>query len=181
MARLAIHRDFLKDFARLDRSIQDRVHSTFEQFEHATHAGLHLEKINNARDDRLRTIRITQYWRGIVRTPDSGDTYVLLKVLGHDGAIDWVKRHRLTVNAVTGAIEVRDAVAIDEAISQESRLAATPTALFADVSDADLARLGIDDQILGFARTLTDQEQLEKARPLLPELQYEVLLGWRSV
>jgi hypothetical protein len=178
VARLAIDRDFLKDFARLDRSVQDRVHSTFEQFDQATHSGVHLEKISNARDDRLRTIRITQYWRGVVRAPDSGDTYVLLKVLGHDEAIDWVRRHKVTVNAVTGAIEVRDAVAIDEAISREGPPPArAPRALFAGVSDADLTRLGIDDQVRGFARTLTDQEQLEKARPLLPDQQYEVLLG----
>jgi hypothetical protein len=178
VARLAIHRDFLRDFARLDRSVQDRIHSTFEQFEHATHSGLHLEKINNARDDRLRTIRITHYWRGIVRVPDSGDRYVLLKVLGHDEATDWIQRHKLTVNTLTGTIEVRDAVAIDEAIAQVIKPAvAIPEPLFAAVNDADMRRLGIDDQILGFARTLNDLEQLDKARTLLPEPQYEVLLG----
>jgi superfamily I DNA/RNA helicase len=177
VARLAIHRDFLRDFARLDRSVQDRIHSTFEQFEHATHSGLHLEKINNARDDRLRTIRITHYWRGIVRVPDSGDRYVLLKVLGHDEATNWIQRHKLTANTLTGAIEVRDAVAIDEATAQVIKPATVPEPLFAAVNDADMRRLGIDDQILGFARTLNDLEQLDKARTLLPEPQYEVLLG----
>ncbi|MBM0226675.1 MULTISPECIES: hypothetical protein [Micromonospora] len=28
--------------------------------------GLHLESVNNARDPRMRTIRINEFWRGVV-------------------------------------------------------------------------------------------------------------------
>lgn len=38
-------------------------------FENATHTGLHLEKIAGTRDTRLRSIRIDQFWRGIVIAP----------------------------------------------------------------------------------------------------------------
>ena len=48
------------------------------KFEQATHAGSHLEKIGGARDPRLRSIRIDQFWRGIVLAPDGGDTFTLL-------------------------------------------------------------------------------------------------------
>src|SRR5262245_31905529 len=63
VATLVIDRDFLRDFAALERRIQDKVYEVFSKFEHATHTGLHLEKLN-AGDERLRTVRIDQSYRG---------------------------------------------------------------------------------------------------------------------
>ncbi|MGV9752205.1 hypothetical protein [Nocardia farcinica] len=77
MARLAIDKDFLLDFGRLDRPLQDKVATVFEKFETATHAGIHLEKLNKARNSRFRSVRIDKFWRGIVLAPETGDTYTL--------------------------------------------------------------------------------------------------------
>jgi hypothetical protein len=52
-----------------------------------------------------------------------------------------------------------------------------PFRLLDGVSNADLDRPGIDGQILPFARVLTDPDQLESARGILPEAQYDVLVG----
>ena len=71
MARLGIDRDFLWEFGKLERAIQEKVHAAFAKFEQATHSGVHLGKINNVRDARLRSTRIDQSWRGIVLAPDS--------------------------------------------------------------------------------------------------------------
>jgi AAA domain/UvrD-like helicase C-terminal domain len=178
LARLAIDRDFLLDFARLDRPVQDRVREVFAKFEQATHAGLHLEKVANARDDRLRTIRIDVFWRGVVLAPDSGDSYTLLKVLPHDDAYRWAQRRRASVNAATGRIEIRDVAAIDATMPELSRVAErVPRRLFAGVADADLRRLGIDGETLAFARVLTDVTQLEAARAFLPQNQWDALYG----
>lgn len=178
MARLGIDRDFLWEFGELERAIQEKVHSAFAKFEQATHAGVHLEKINNVRDPRLRSIRIDQSWRGIVLAPESGDSYTLLKVLPHDDAYDWACRRRVSVNRATGVIEMRDVEAIEERLPQLTEHAkASPSRLDDGVSDADLGRLGIDEQVLPFARALTDLDQLESGRGILPEPQYDVLVG----
>ena len=178
MARLGIDKDFLRDYAKLERHVQDRVAEVFTKFEQATHAGIHLEKITNARDDRFRSIRIDQFWRGIVLAPDTGDTYTLLKVLPHDDAYAWAQRRRASVNTVTGRIEIRDVAAIDATLPELARMAErTPRRLFADVGDADLRRLGIDEQTLAFARALTDVVQLEAARAFLPQNQWDALYG----
>ena len=178
MARLGIHREFLREFARLERSVQDRVIEVFTKFEHHTHAGLHLEKLNNPRDPRFRTIRIDKFWRGVVLAPDSGDVYTLLRVLPHDDAYDWAQRHRVSVNAVTGRIELRDVVAIDEALPRLVETAGkAPRRLFDDISDADLRRLGIDEQTLALARVLTDVAQLEALQRFLPQNQWDALYG----
>lgn len=178
MARLGIDRDFLWEFGKLERAIQEKVHAAFAKFEQATHAGMHLEKIAGVRDPRLRSVRIDQSWRGIVLAPESGDSYTLLTVLPHDDAYDWACRRRISVNRATGVIEVRDVAAIEERLPQLTERAEASTSRLLDgVGDADLARLGIDEQVLPFARVLTDLDQLESARGVLPEPQYDVLVG----
>jgi hypothetical protein len=181
MAKLGIDKGFLREFAKLEKPVQDRVTEVFGKFEQATHAGLHLEKINNARDSRFRSIRIDQFWRGIVLAPESGDTYTLLTVLPHDDAYDWAQRRSASVNAATGRIEIRDSVSIDTTLPALSAMAdAAPRLLFADVKDSTLRQLGIDDQTLAFARVLTNETQLEAAAAFLPDLQWRVLYGLAS-
>jgi superfamily I DNA/RNA helicase len=172
MAQLFIDKDFFFEFGKLEKPVQDKVREVFGKFTAATHTGLHLEKVNNAQDPRMRTIRIDQFWRGVVLAPQTGDAYLLLKVLPHDDAYQWAARHRATVNTAIGVVEIRNATAIDE---QPITVPADTAPLFADVSDADLTRLGVDAQVLAFARTLTTADQLESARTMLPEAQYDVL------
>ncbi|MGV9586890.1 UvrD-helicase domain-containing protein [Nocardia farcinica] len=178
MARLAIDKDFLLDFGRLDRPLQDKVATVFEKFETATHAGIHLEKLNKARNSRFRSVRIDKFWRGIVLAPETGDTYTLLKVLPHDDAHAWAQRRDVSVNRATGGIEIRDEVALTEALPAVSAAAEKTTErLFAGIKDTDMERLGIDDRTLAFARALTTVEPLEAAQDFLPTTQWQVLYG----
>src|ERR1700761_7728802 len=124
MARLAIDKDFLNDYSKLEKAVQASVMAAFEKFAGHTHAGLHLEKLNQSKDDRLRTIRVDQFWRGVVLAPDRGDTYYLLKVLPHDKAIEYAAGHKLTVNQALGIVEVRDETAIEQAKPTLKRFAA---------------------------------------------------------
>ena len=48
------------------------------KFAEHTHAGVHLEKLQHSKDDRIRTIRIDSFWRGVVLAPESGDTFCLI-------------------------------------------------------------------------------------------------------
>jgi hypothetical protein len=56
VARLAIDKDFLNDYSKLEKAVQASVMAAFDKFAEHTHAGLHLEKLNQSKDDRLRTI-----------------------------------------------------------------------------------------------------------------------------
>ncbi|WP_067135961.1 UvrD-helicase domain-containing protein [Microtetraspora malaysiensis] len=180
MARLGVYRDFFRHFSRLEKPVQDQVIEAFSKFEEATYAGLHLEPVKNARDGRMRTIRITDFWRGVVLAPERGDLYVLLNVLPHDKAYDWAKRRRVTVNTATGVIELRDLVTLEEqaesTIAEPQELAP----LFSRVKDAEMERLGVDAQVLAFARTFNSDDQLDKAQTFLPKQQHDVLVGLAS-
>ncbi|QYC45266.1 hypothetical protein Nocox_38580 [Nonomuraea coxensis DSM 45129] len=178
MPRLGIHQDFLQDLIRLERPVQQKVVQTITKFEQTSHAGAHLEKLSDIRDERFKSIRIDRKYRGIVLVPQAGDTFTLLRVDTHDEAYAWVRHRRVSVNMVTGCMEIRDDAIIDDTIEGMTRTSSeTVRLLFEHVSDADLIRLGIDEQMLRFTRMLTDVAMLEALDGKLPQIQYDVLLG----
>ncbi|MEU1259196.1 UvrD-helicase domain-containing protein [Streptomyces chartreusis] len=178
MATLGIHKDFLLEFARLEKPVQKRVHEVFDKFQEHRHAGLHLEKLEKARDPRIRTIRINSFMRGVVLAPESGDSFLLLKVMPHDDAIAWAVKHRATVNSATQGIELRNDVALERATAGVRQLASSEAErLFAHVADKDLIRLGVDAELLPLIRHLSDEAHLDALHKILPEQQYDVLAG----
>jgi len=176
--RLAIDRDFLDDYSKLERKVQTAVKDAIDKFAEHTHAGLHLEKLNHPKDDRIRTIRIDQFWRGVVLAPDAGDTYSLIRVLPHDKAIDFASSRRFSVNQALGVVDVRDQAAIEQIQpALEQAADTTHTRLLGHVSDPDLTRLGVDDNTRTIARLLTSLGHLEAMQSMIPEEQYNALLG----
>ncbi|MFC8002125.1 UvrD-helicase domain-containing protein [Streptomyces olivaceus] len=183
MPQLAFDVGFFAELPKLQPPVRKGVLDAWEKFHRLgldqlfKDPGLKLESLTNPRDRQIRTIRIDQFWRGVVLAPSTGDTFVLLRVMQHDKAIAWARKQKSTINTVTRAVEIRDATTLDEITPAYERVARTsPKArLFAKFSDGDLAALGIDAETLRQARSLVDKEQLEIFAPLLPQDQREVL------
>ncbi|MCC5036305.1 UvrD-helicase domain-containing protein [Streptomyces sp. WAC 00631] len=183
MPQLAFDIGFFAELPKLQPPVRKGVLDAWEKFGRLTldqlfrDPGLKLESLTHAKDQQIRTIRIDQFWRGVVLAPPSGDTFVLLRVMQHDKAIAWAKKQKSSINEVTRAVEIRDAATLDEITPAYERVAeASPKQrLFAKFSDGDLTALGIDAETLRQARTLVDKEQLEVFAPLLPQDQREVL------
>ncbi|PKV96922.1 UvrD-like helicase family protein [Amycolatopsis echigonensis] len=183
MPNLAFAHSFWDTYDRLEKQVKSGVRKAMQKFQQLSvaelHAdkGLHLESVDNARDPRMRTIRITDFWRGVVLAPDDGsDVFLLLNVVPHDDAYGWAAKRLYTINSATRAVEVRNVVAIEELTPPlEQAASEAPTRLFAKYSDTVLRDLGIDDQVLRAARAITDEGQLEAFGGLLPEDQFEVL------
>jgi hypothetical protein len=176
MAHLALCRDFLPDYAALDKVVRGKVDELLPKFRSATHTGLHLEKINGARDPRARTIRVDRFWRGVVIAPDAGDTYLLLRVLPHDDAVDWVKRHTFSINHTTGALEIQD---VEELAAVSRAVGGTPTAdaaLFEGRSDKEFTTLGIPAELVPVLRRLGSEEKLLALTSVMPPGQRDALL-----
>ncbi|MET7712960.1 UvrD-helicase domain-containing protein [Streptomyces sp. NPDC005407] len=183
MPRLAFAQSFWDGYDALEKPVRAGVRKAMAKFQALTAAelnadkGLHLESVGNARDPRMRTIRITDFWRGVVLAPDDGsDVFLLVTVLPHDDAYTWAAKRLYSANSATRALEVRDAVALDELTPlYETAARNAPRLLFAGVSDGTLSDLGIDGQVLRAARSLVDKAQLDAFATLLPEDQLEVL------
>jgi hypothetical protein len=179
--RLYIDKEFMPGYAKLEKSVRRAVDKTFELFAEHTHAGLHLEKLRSSKDPRIRTIRITDFWRGVVLALEHGDEFLLLTVLPHDKANDFATSRKFTVNQALGVLEVRDQTALEDfrpALAQAADT--TTTRLFDSVNDSDLVRLGIDSEILPVVRLLTSESHLMALVSLLPEPQYNALIALAS-
>ncbi|WP_052845227.1 UvrD-helicase domain-containing protein [Streptomyces sp. NRRL S-31] len=183
MPQLAFDIGFFAELPKLQPPVRKGVLEAWEKFNQLTldqlfrDQGLKLESLTNAKDKQIRTIRIDQFWRGVVLAPPTGDTFILLRVMQHDKAIAWAKKQKASINEVTRAVEIRDAATLDELTPAYERVAegSPKKRLFAEFSDGDLKALGIDDETLRQARSLIDKEQLEVFAPLLPQDQREVL------
>ncbi len=174
MARLAIAKSFLTDYARLDKDTQRAVDAAVAKFAKSPDPGLYLEKPQRSWDDRIRTLEVDSRWRGVVLAPMIGDTYCLVAVLPKDKADAYATSRRFSVNRALGVLEVRDEETIQQpSLQQTAELAGEP--LFADVSDADLTRLGVDAQLLSRVRLLASEADLESLQDALPEAQYAAL------
>ena len=176
MARLAIARGFLAEYAKLDASVQLAVRAAIAEFTGHNRAEVRLEKPQGSRDDRIRIVRVDSYWGAIVLAPESGDTYCLITVLPLDEAQAYATRHRFGVSRVLGVLEVCDEEAVQQlqALLQETA-GLEDKRLFADVSDDDLISLGVDIRILPLVRLLSSEADLESLGAALPGAQYTAL------
>ncbi|KAF4407093.1 UvrD-helicase domain-containing protein [Streptomyces lycii] len=182
MPRLAFDISFCAQLDKLQKPVKKGVFDAWHKFESLTleqlfrDPGLKLEALKGAKDKQIRTIRIDQGTRGAVLAPESGDTFVLLRVGPHDETTSWALKQKATVNSVTRAVEIRDIQTLEELTPAYERIAPGPERrLFAKVSDGDMTTLGIDGTTLRQARVLTSVEQLEVFAPFFPQDQREVL------
>src|SRR6516225_234337 len=174
VARLAIAKSFLADYARLYKDAQRAVDAAVAKFAKSPDPGQCLEKPQHSWDDRIRTLEVDSHWRGVVLAPVIGDTYCLVAALPKDKADAYATSRRFSVNRALGVLEVRDEDTIQQPSLQQTARQAGKR-LFADVNDADLTRLGVDAQILSRVRLLASEADLESLQDALPEAQYAVL------
>jgi superfamily I DNA/RNA helicase len=176
MATLVFAKEFLDDFARLEPPVRQKVRELPDKFEDATHSGVHLEKLQASRDERVRTVRVDQFWRGVVVRLGEG-RYALLRVLPHDDAIDWARRQQFGINPVTGLIEILDVPTVEAKVDAVTA-AAHPEAprLFADRRDRDFTAVGIDKELVPLLRRIVDEAELYAIAHYLPDAQSDAVL-----
>jgi len=107
MATVAISSDFFKAFSRLPKTPQAKVSEFVSKFQaNPDSSAINFEKIKNARDPNMRSVRIDQKYRGIVFKPKTGSVFMLLWVANHDDAYEWVRKHKCNINPDTGTIQI---------------------------------------------------------------------------
>jgi superfamily I DNA/RNA helicase len=171
---VAISNDFVQALCAVEKSHMKQVSEFLEKFQaHPESLGLHVEPIQSARDKKLYSARVDQAYRAVIAKPNS-NVYVLMWVDHHDDAYRWAERKQLTVNPETGALQVLDVHAV-EAASASAEEKTKPGALFADVKDKHLLRLGVPGELLPLVRSMDFDADLEVAEKDLPAEAYEAL------
>ncbi len=172
-ATVAISQDFFMSFAELPKSKQGKVMEFLSKFRSNPEAnGFNYEKIQNAADPDMRSVRIDDSYRAILIREEGTNVYLLLWVDHHDEAYEWAVRKRCILNHVTGSIQVYES---QEAESLTDKTAPTEEKpLFQSVSDEILQKLGVPEELVPFVRTLTDS-CFDAAKEKLPRDAYEAL------
>lgn len=166
--RLAIAADFFDAFSRLPKQVQAKTKKLMDGFrDNPTKSGLNYESIKNARDSNLKSLRVDQTYRAIVRKPEQGNTYLLLWVDHHDRAYQWAQHHVCRVNPYSGALQL---VNVELAKTTEAAITQSQTpGRFEQISQRHLLRLGIPEDLLEAVRRVVTDEDIDRLLPQLPE------------
>src|SRR5215469_10090247 len=137
---VAIGDDILDCLSRLPKSTYQKAAKFIMRFRaDPRSSGINYERIQNAKDENLRSVRIDQNLRGIVLAPEKGNVYVLLWIDNHDDAYKWAVNRMARVNVASGSLQV---FSIDEqAVKAESKTEKTTPGLFDDLRNRELRRL----------------------------------------
>ena len=172
---VAISDDILDCLSRLPKSAYSKATKFITRFRSDPKSpGINYERIQNAKDDNLRSVRIDQNLRGIVLAPEKGNVYVLLWVDNHDDAYKWALNRIARVNVASGSLQV---FSVEE---QTTRPAAgsekkPQPGLFDDLRDRELGRLGVPEELIPAVRSIRSEGDLENAERQLPPDAYEGL------
>ena len=172
-ATVAISQDFFNSFAALPKSKQKKAMEFLSKFRSNPEAnGFNYEKIQNAADPNMRSVRIDDTYRAILIREEGTNVYLLLWVDHHDAAYDWAVKKRCVLNHSTGSIQVYET----QAPVVESSASTVPDEkpLFASISDDILKKLGVPEDLAGFVRALTESS-FDNAKDKLPRDAYEAL------
>lgn len=174
--RVAVSADFFSSFARLPRSKQIKVQNFLHRFmRNPTSSGINYEKIKNARDKNLHSVRIDREYRGIILHPEKGNVYLLLWVGNHDEAYKWAQKKTVTIHPETGGLQVFEPEVVKKiAEGPEKSIDAAPC-IFDHIRDRQLLRLGVPEELLSLVRSIKNDEDLEAAEAKFPEEALEAL------
>ena len=172
-ATVAISQDFFNSFAALPKNKQNKVMEFLSKFRSNPEAnGFNYEKIQNASDPNMRSVRIDDTYRAILIKEEGTNVYLLLWVDHHDEAYEWAVRKRCILNHTTGSIQVYESQEVEQ--QPEAVSTSTEKLLFASVSDELLQKLGVPDEQVAFVRTLTEST-FDAAKGKLPRDAFEAL------
>ena len=175
--KIAIADDFLTSFANIPKQKQSKVLTFINKFRNnPTSASINYEKINNVKDNNLRSVRIDQGYRGIILKPETGNVFLLLWVDNHDDAYQWAKNRVCKVNPSTGSLQVLN-TEIAESMACETSVETPeiPTGLFAGIKDKHLLQLGVPEILLPIVRSINNESELDKIESELPQEVAEAL------
>ena len=176
---VAVSNDFFKAFNKLPEKSRGKVATFISKFrDNPTSPGLNYERIEGGKDGFIRSVRVDQEIRCIVRAPEMGNAYVLLWVDKHDDAYQWARRRTCHVNRVSGALQVVDVESAEEAVAtstvasqeiQEPSPSHEPKSLFDGCDDDQLMLLGVPEALLPAVRACSSEEALSRLIEWVPQ------------
>ncbi len=180
MATVVINELYEKYAKDLDGSISQKVLTFIGKLQaDPTVPGLDLKTPKGASSKNIKTARVDDNYRAVLIELKPAEQFALVCVKPHDDAYTFAGKLKLSVNEVSGALEVSDHVAVAEAVQRiaESPADATGGALGArGIKSKDLEKFGIPTAVAGAVMNLPDTDALLEFVEVLPKNLQNVLL-----
>jgi hypothetical protein len=172
--KLFIHDKCLEKLFELPKATSKKVLEFQKKFrDNSRSEAIHLESIKTFKDQSLKTARIDQKYRAIIRVPETGDSYYMLWVDNHDEAMDWAKNKIFEWNEITQTAQIFISPnTIESTSSIQSR---STQGMFSQYSDEELKQIGVPVSVLSLVKSIQDLNDLELAEKFLPMETFENL------
>jgi mRNA-degrading endonuclease RelE of RelBE toxin-antitoxin system len=197
-ARLSLYRKAEQELYKLDRSVKAQFYDFCHIFRsNPDQPGLDLKKLKG--DSRIHRAKINQSYRALltpVGTDTDGTQHWLVIAVRHRK--DVYEELQVAVNRVTGEIEFVDLAIVGDSALRRAGITLTPTepdhptpptatpptsrrehepALLASYNAEQLRGLGVADQLVDLALTVTSDAELDQLLEGAPLLSKDVLYG----
>lgn len=144
---------FTSSLARLENDEQKAVKtSAFDLQMNPAAPGLHLHKLDNARDKNFWSVRVNRDIRMIVHR--TSDSLLLCYVAHHDDAYAWAEKRKVETHPTTGAaqlVEIREVfidIPVERFVEAPPQVEVPKPALFAGKTEAELLSYGVPPEWL---------------------------------
>lgn len=165
--KLFIYEKFWDSFIKINKSTQIKVTEFINKFrENSKSAAINLESINTFKDSSLRTARIDQKYRAILKEAEPGKLYLLVWVDNHDEAMDWARNKKIDWNENTQSFQI---YTVEESVISSAKQSATEEPLFnGKYSKNDLIKIGVPEMLVPAVLPISGFDDLEQMEKFLP-------------
>lgn len=173
--KLFIYDKFWDAFLNINKGTQSKITEFMSKFRtNSKSSALKLKSISTFKDQSLRTARVDEKYRAILKEVTPGELYLLVWVDNHDEAMDWAKNKVIDWNEQTQAYQV---FSIDDTVTIEASHAPTSEKLLfmGLYSEDDLIAIGVPEVLMPAVLKVEDFSGLEKLENYLPVDAFENL------
>lgn len=174
--KLLFYDKFFDSLIDLPKGIQKKVIEFQKKFrENSKSSGIHLEPISTFRDQSLRSARVDQSYRAIIKVPESGDIYYLLWVGHHDKAYDWASNKVFQWNEQTQSMQMFIAPEVVNEATESQHRAKEKFTFFSKIPHGKLLQIGVPEILLPSIERIDNLEDLEQVESYIPNDVFENL------
>ena len=173
--KLLFYDKFFDSLISLPKGIQKKVIDFQKKFrENSKSSGIHLEPISTFKDKTLRSARIDDTYRAIIKVPDTGDIYYLLWVDHHDKAYEWATNKVFQWNDATQSMQMFTAPEVT-AEHQKIITSENVESFFSKFGNNKLLQIGVPEILLPSISKINTLDDLEKVEKFIPTDVFENL------
>lgn len=174
--KLLFYDKFFDSFINLPKGIQKKVVEFQKKFrENSKSSGIHLESILSFKDQSLRSARVDQTYRAIIKAPQAGDIYYLLWVDHHDRAYDWASNKVFQWNDQTQSMQMFVAPEVIQDGPGSEAIQELSDTFFSSIPSDKLLKIGVPEVLLPSIQCIDNLEDLEKVESYIPDDVFENL------